>query len=141
MQYMQLRAVTRGKFRQVVGPGGGPVEAALHLCQVVSPPAAKNGKTYMTLDISECLGDVDLVKRVDAWIDKHASPRFSPLLPGHARLVVKLPPGVRFENVTGDPAAPWPILANAVIDVVIRPGAFGEFGYCWLLQRVKPSSS
>jgi hypothetical protein len=146
---MVLRAVLRGRYRQIeFSKNGGPVEITLYGCQVVAAPADKGGKTYMTLDISgdDCGGDVDMLHRVDDFVAAsvpRGGPAFSPLLPG-GRLVVKLPAGggVRFETATGDPAPePWAILTNAIVDVVIRPGAFGTFGYCWLLQRIKPAAA
>lgn len=135
----QLRAVTRGRMRQVAGPGGRAVEAALYGCQVVRAPHDKSGKTYMTLDIGSCVGDLDVLRQVDDFVKKHAAPNFSPLLPG-GHLVVKVPAGVKYENAAGNPAAHWPVLTNSVIDVVLRPGAFGDFGYCWLVQRLKPAA-
>ena len=137
---MRLRAVTRGRLRQVCGPGGAAVEARLYGCQVLRAPHASNGKTYMTLDISGSSGDADILKRVDDFVRSNSAAEFSPLMAGGRQLVVKVPPGVQYETADGQPAAAWPVLTNAMVDVVVRPGAFGDFGYCWLLSRVKPGA-
>jgi len=134
---MQLRAVSRGKLSQITCKDR-PVDAALYGCMVVRAPEAKvGGKVYMTIDVSQCGGDMDVVRAVDDFIQRRAQPRFSPLLPT-GQLVVKVPAGVKYENSEGMPAAPWTVLTNALVDIVVRPGAFGDFGYCWLLQRIKP---
>ncbi len=131
-----LRAVSRGKMRQIEGPDGRAVEAALYGCLVARAPHDKGGKTYMTLDISACAGDTDTLHRVDKFVERHASPAFSPLTEG--QLIVKVPPGARLENADGGPMARCDVLTNAAVDVIVGPGAFGEFGYCWLLRRLKP---
>lgn len=128
---VQLRAVSRGKMRQIEGHDGRAVEAALYGCQVARAPHDKAGKTYMTLDISACAGDLDTLRQVDAFVQRAARPAFSPLTEG--QLIVKVPPGAELEDGLADA-----VLTNALIDIVVAPGAFGAFGYCWLLRRAKP---
>jgi len=140
---MQLRTVSRGKLRQLATAGGGPVEARLYACRVAKAPYDKNGKTYLVLDLAAALGDLDVLRAVDDHVRRVAGARFSPLLDGGAQLVVKVPPGgaVKYENDDGNPAAAWRIEDDAYVDAVVRPGAFGDFGYCWLLHRVKPHAA
>lgn len=137
---MQLRAVVRGKLRQIAGAGGAPVDVRLYGCRVVKPPHPKNGKTYAWLDWSQAGGDVDALRAVDQFVAHQATggaAGFSPLRDGGV-LVVKVPPDMRYEDAAADPTDPWPIEAGVLVDVELRPGAFGGFGYCWLLRRVKP---
>lgn len=135
-----LRAVTRGRLRQISRADGGPVDVELYGCHVHRAPHVSGGKTYMTLNLDRAGGDTRVLAEVDDFVRRQAAPAFSPLLAG-GHLVVKLPAGVAYETAAGEPAAPWGILTNAAVDVVVRPGAFGDFGYCWLLRRVKPSAA
>lgn len=132
-----MQAVTRGKLRQIATAGGDPVDVTLYACVVTRAPYVKGGKTYAGLDASAAAGDLDLLRRVDEFVRRQANPAFSPVAPG-GKLVVKLAPGLRYENGDGDAALPWNVTEGAVVDVVLRPGAFGDFGYCLLLRRVKP---
>lgn len=136
-----FRAVRRGTLSQVADRDGRSVDVALYGCMVVVAPREKAGKVYVTLDLTACRGDVAALHAVDEFVRAQPSrPRFSPL--AQQRLVVKVPgDGVAYETPDGRPVAPWPLLTNAVVDVVVRPGAFGAFGYCWLLRRVKPSAA
>ncbi len=141
MVVVKLKAVSRGKFRQVVDVQTGETpEIKLYRVRITKTVAAD--KPYLTLDLgmletprSNAAGLAD----IDAFIRKLAAPRFSPLFA--ETVIVKMPPkGVRWENENGDPALPWPLELHAVVDVILKPGAFGEFGYCWLLHRIKPHS-
>lgn len=134
---MQLRAVARGKLRQLTTAGGEPVDVKLYACRVVKEPYDRNGKTYLGLDLSATLGDLDALRQVDDFVAKHASNGYSPLMPG-GNLVVKLTASTKYENSDGNPAARWSIAPDAYVDLVLRPGAFGDFGYCWLVHRIKP---
>lgn len=139
---VKLRAVVRGKFRQVVDAATGETpQVRLYRARVAKTVEAD--KPYVTLDLGileTARSDAAKLADVDAFIRKLANPRFSPLLSPEA-VIVKMPPkGVRWENENGDPALPWPLEAHAVVDVILKPGAFGEFGYCWLVHRVKPHS-
>lgn len=134
-----MRVVTRGRFRQLVGQDGGPVVVKLYGCAVDAEPYARAGKTYMTLDVGDAVGDLDVLRAVDDLIFRQARPAFTPVQT--PLLYVKLPPGVAWETVEGGPAHEAPTLRRGdLVDVCLHPGAFGAFGYCLLAQRVKPSA-
>lgn len=138
---VKLKAVSRGKFRQVVDAQTDETpEIKLYRARIAKTVAAD--KPYLTLDLGILetpRSNVQKLMDVDAFIGRLASPRFSPL--AAETVIVKVPPkGVRWENENGDPALPWPVELGAVVDVILKPGAFGEFGYCWLLHRIKPHS-
>lgn len=133
---MDLRSVTRGKFRQLVTSDGGPVLVKLYRCTVDKAPYAKNSKTYVTFDITEALGNTDILQKVDAFITVEARPAFTPLW--GPLVVVKMPLTATYENEQGDPTQPFFLNRGDVVDIELSPGAFGKFGYCWLLKRVKP---
>lgn len=137
---MQLKTVVRGKLRQIAASDGSPVDVRLYGCMVVQPPHVKNGKKYARFDVSDAVGDVDVLSAVDGFVARHVSAgSFSPLRDG-GQLVVKVPADLRYENDSADPTDPWTMTAGQVVDVELRPGAFGDFGYCWLLRRVKPAA-
>lgn len=139
----ELRTRARGRFRQFEGDP----EARLYGCRVSKPPYLKNGKVYCGLDLEDARGDFGVLQKVDAHVAAAAGGEgYSPVTFGGGPggrptgVLVKLA-NVKWENVDGDPAAPWQLLTNARVDVVLRPGAYGAFGYCWLLHRVKPSAA
>lgn len=131
-----LRAVTRGKFRQVTTSSGDPVSVKLYRCAVDEPPHDRNGKRYVALDVTEALGDLDLLRKVDAFIDAAAKPDFTPLL--GPVVIVKMPLNATYETEDGDPGPAFMLQRGDAVDVELCPGAFGSFGYCWLMRRVKP---
>lgn len=132
-----FRSVARGKFRQLVRSDGRQVDVALYRCVVDKPPYVRGGKTYVALDLIDAMGDMDVLRRVDEYIEKTAFPEFSPFRP--PLLIVKIPTSVTYQDVAGKHATtPFLMKQGDEIDVVVRPGAFGSFGYCWLLTRVKP---
>lgn len=137
---MKLQAVPRGKFRQVVDESSGETPTVkLYGLRIAKVPSLQ--KPYATFDLGlmEDRSESKSLRDIDAFIERAASPRFCPLTA--QTIIVKLPPkGIWWENVNGDPALPWPMELHAVVDVVLKPGAFGEFGYCWLLHRIKPHS-
>lgn len=135
-----FQTVVRGRYRQLArAQGGGPVDVALYRCTVDEPPYTRGDKTYVSLDVGDALGDTDLLRACDDFIWAQARPAYSPVA-AMPLLVVKVPPGVAYEDEIGHPAAPWTMTRGQVVDVVVRPGAFGDFGYCLLLQRIKPSA-
>lgn len=135
-----MRAVARGRFRQLVGADGGAVVLKLYGCIVDAEPYVRGGKTYMTLDVGDALGDTDLLRQVDELIYRQARPAFTPVQT--PLLYVKLPPGVHYETADGGPAFEAPNLRRGdVVDVCLQPGAFGPFGYCLLLRRLKPHAA
>lgn len=136
---VRLQSVTRGKFRQLVTSDGLPVVATLYACVVDKAPYLKNGKTYVCLDTSGAVGDLDLVRKVDAFVDSQAKPDFSPVW--GSRLVVKMPATLTYATDNGEAGPPFVMNAADVVDVEVTPGAFGKFGYCWLMRRVKPHKS
>lgn len=133
-----LRTTSRGTFRQVVrAQDGQPPEVALYNCAVDQEARERGGKTYVSLDAGDAVGDLDLLKTIDQHIDRAARPAYSPVA-AMPLLVVKVLATTRFEDEEGRQAPAWPLRRGQAVDVVLRPGAFGEFGYCLLLHRVKP---
>jgi hypothetical protein len=133
------KAVTRGRFRQLVAATtGDPVDVTLYNCVVDKAPHARGGKTYLALDIGDAVGDVDLLRSADAFIHGLARPAFSPLV--EPLLIVKMPEGMSYELEDGSRSleGAYPLARGRAIDVVLRHGAFGDFGYCVLVRRVKP---
>ncbi len=138
---MQLRSVVRGKFRQLTRANGDPVEATLHGCEVRRSPYAENGKTYAVVGLAEASGDVDALRKVDSFVRASAAPAYSPLS-GDA-LTIKVPDrGVSWETEDGHAAldGAFALPAGHRVDVVLRLGAYGSFGYCWLVRRIKPAA-
>lgn len=133
-----MKVVTRGKFRQLVSSQGTPVLVKLYRCAVHTPPYAKNGKTYASFDISGASGQLEVLRQVDDMVHHHAKPAFSPVW--GTRLVVKMN-DTKFETPLGDPGPRFELAKGSLVDVELSPGAFGDFGYCWLLKRVKPSAA
>jgi hypothetical protein len=139
---MQLRAVTRGRYQQIEDSATGKApQARLFGCQVLKPPREVSGKTYVTLDLEDAVGDLQVLDAVDGFVRSQATAAYSPWGRGDRRLVAKVVAATAFEDAEGDPAAPWALLQNSTVDVVVRPGAFGDFGYCWLVARVKPGGA
>ena len=62
-------------------------------------------------------------------------------------MIAKVPDrGVRYElDPAGRAATSWDargdLRAGASVDAVLRLGVFGAFGYCWLLDRIKPTTT
>lgn len=133
----RFRATVRGRFRQIVHADGQAVEAALYRCAIDEAPYERNGKTYLALDVADAVGDMALLRECDDFICSQARPAYSPVAAAPL-LVVKVLPTTRYEDDVGRPAAPWTPRRGQEVDVVLRPGAFGDFGYCLLLQRIKP---
>lgn len=130
-----LQTTVRGRLRQVARDGA-PVDVALYNCVVDQEPRQRGDKVYLSLDAGDAVGDTDLLRRVDEHIYRAARPAFSPVaLP---LLTVKVLATTRYEDEAGHAAPSWTPRRGQVVDVVLRPGAFGDFGYCLLLQRVKP---
>jgi hypothetical protein len=133
-------SVTRGRFRQVVDAGSRqPVDIVLYGCKVTKAPHTANGKTYVWLDVAECVGDVQRLRDVDVFIKREASPRFSPVT--ERMVIAKLTRATQY--ATDDGAAAWKIDAalGDLVDVVLQPGAFGGFGYCMLVNKLKPHAT
>ena len=138
---MKYTVAPRGKFRTLLDPAtGAPPAVRLFGCAVATATSS-GGKSYVAL--APPPGDqpgLAAARAVDESIRAAQKPLgFSPLRAG--RLHVKVPArGVRYETADGEETPAWPLGAGATVDVEIRLGAFGAFGYCWLLARVKPSA-
>lgn len=148
-----FRASRRGTLSTLLTPDGRPVEVPAYGCAVVKTEAKAGGKTYVTLDAgaaaTQPLAALDTLDARLRAVDDAVRERvpggrldFSPYAlyarGGGGRLVTKLLAATAYEDVRGDPAPPWPLLPGAAVDVVLRLGNYGAFGYCWLLARVKP---
>ena len=133
-----FRSTTRGRFRQVVlAADGRPLDAALYRCAVDEAPYERGGKTYLALDVGDAGGDMDLLRACDDFICAQARPAYSPVASAPL-LVVKVLATTRYEDAAGAASPPWTPRRCQEVDVVLRPGAFGDFGYCLLLGRIKP---
>ena len=140
-----MRVAQRGRFHTLtLSDGTTPVRAELYGCTVVSE--STNGRNaFLTLDLSNATArsdaGIDVLRRVDARIRREANPRFSPLrqdADGN-RVIAKVDDGnLRFETWDGAFAVPFEFRIGMRVDAVLRLGAFGTFGYCWLMERVKP---
>ena len=122
-------------MRQIVTARGDPVDIKLYAVTVAKVPYPRNGKTYVGLDVGSALGDVDVLSAVDEFVAKAARPTFSPVQ--GARVLAKMV-HTKYETDAGAPGFEFPLQEGMLLDVVLRPGAFGEFGYCLLVHRVKP---
>lgn len=133
-----LEAVLRGKFHQFKVP----VTVKLFDCRVVR----LKGSTYLVLDASMADDDAKAeLLRAHDFIQRHSSPEFSPLK--YAResdawdaVVVKMARDVSWETPKG-PTDPWKLSPGDAVDVVVSPGAFGKFGWCLNVKRIKRSAS
>ena len=130
-----FRVVRRGRFRTLFRDDG-PVEVRV-AGEVATPPHEVGGKTYLTVtvidaDAAAALAEVDARVRAEA-----GGLAFSPL--GHGNLVVKVPRDVRWASADGEP---WDPREGARLELELRLGSFGGFGYCWLARRISrlPSS-
>ena len=133
-------SVTRGRFRQVVDAGSRqPVQLELYGCRVAKAPHAASGKTYVWLDIAGCVGDVDRLRDVDAFIKREASPRFSPVTEG--LVIAKLTRATQYATRDGTAAWKVDVALGDVVDVVLEPGAFAALGYCVLVAKLKPHAT
>lgn len=134
--------VSRGTMRRLARHGR-EVAIALYACRVTRPPFSKNGKTYMHLDLSSAAGDLDALRDADQAICQAARPAFSPVAyaspagPPRA-VIVKLTKTVAYSGADAAPAPPFSPAEGDLVDVVLTPGAFGSFGYCVLVSRLKP---
>jgi hypothetical protein len=131
-----MQAVRRGKFHQVRALDGSHVDVAVYGALVVRC-FEKNGKSYVIVDTADALGDVDTLRRIDEYIRTKTPLQFSPLMPGMPnRVTLKLTGNTAYKDDLGRPAAPFEPVGR--VDVVVRPGAFGSFGYCVLVHAIKP---
>lgn len=138
-----MRVQRRGKFSTLVADDGSPVRAELYNCVVTRRSAGPSGKAYVTLDLTHARGaGRGVLAAVDARVRREAAPEFSPLAGDQhtPTLVVKVPPGgwVKYETRDGDADAPFELVPGLALDVVAKLGVFGSFGYCWIMERVKP---
>ena len=127
--------VPRGKLRRLARHGRD-VDIALYACQVTRPPHVKHGKTYMELDLSAAAGDVDTLRAACDAIQTTAKPAFTPV--HGSRAVVKLLKTTVYETAEGSAGTRFVPDTGDLVDVILTPGAFGAFGYCVLVKRIKP---
>lgn len=143
-----FRVTRRGTLCQLANADGTAIDAALYGCRVIKPPYDRNGKTYMELDVTGCSGDMHLVAAVNDFIRATARASFSPLrvrrpsTPGAPdatqTLIVKLTRATKYETAAAVPGFAFTPGVGDAVDVVVGPGAFGQFGYCVLVKRMKP---
>lgn len=113
-----LRAVWRGTLQQVAeGPSGAAPVVHLRGVLVSRAPFVSGRKTYAVLELEPGAPETERVKRIDAFVRaQDVQPSYSPL--GRSSVLVKVVSGTA--------------RTNEVVDAVLKPGAFGSFGYCWL---------
>jgi hypothetical protein len=125
-----MKVSKRGRFSTVVDGCGKPLSVALQAAVVVRPPhatGAAGDKVFMELGIA--VPDQARVLAVDAFIQRHQPDDvYSPVRDSGRRVVVKVPAG-KFAGA--------PLAEGGVLDASIRVGAFGPFGFCWLLDHVR----
>ena len=130
-------SVKRGRLRHVVDAHDRqPVHVTVYRCTVAKAPHEVGGKTYVWLDVSDCLGDMQRLRDVDEYIRREASPRFSPVTKD--LVIAKLTRATSYATDDGTPAWKLDVVQGDVVDVVLQPGAFGAFGYCVLVSKLKP---
>ena len=143
---MRFVAVKRGKFRQLATEANAPVDAHLYALRVTRV-SESDGKTYVVADASDALGDVEVILGADAFIRRAANPRFSPVGRGDGTdagtlsLTLKLLATTKYADDIGHPAPPFVPAVGDLVDAAVRPGAFGDFGYCILVQALKPHAA
>ncbi len=142
-----MQVSRRGKFSTLTTRDGAPLRAEVYACTVLRETT--NGRNrFVTLDLTTARGaGVDVLRRADDVIRREANPGFSPLTrrageDGGGTVIAKLAgDDVRFETWDGGFAVPFDLVPGMCVDVELRLGAFGAFGYCWLLERVKPHAA
>lgn len=133
-----MRSVRRGTLRQLVRRDGAPVEATVYGCVVLKAPHVRDGKTYVWLDLGAAAGAVDVVREACETARRESGASFSPLA-GDA-LIAKLS-RTRYADARGYECAPFQPAEGDRVDAVLRPGAFGAFGMCVLVARLKPHAT
>ena len=118
-----MKAEARGKFRTLVHDDGAPITAR---CRAVvhSPPKLSGGKMYATIALGGC---DETFAAVDRAI-KQLVPRidYSPLLASGRLLVVK---------IAGTALCDADLAAGDEVEVHMKLGNFGNFGYCWIASN------
>lgn len=136
-----MHVARRGRFDTLTLADGTPVRAELYGC-VVTRETRNARNRFVTLDLTNATPrakqGIDVLRRVDERVRREAAPRFSPLSAADNTVITKAGDDVRFETWDGAFAVPFEFRNGMRVDVVLRLGAFGRFGYCWLLERVKP---
>ena len=137
-----FRVVRRGTFDHIFNADGSDVVCRVYRALLQSA-FVKNGKTYVVLDTTRAIGDTLLVCHVDEFVrQRHprayrAATRDSMVVKAH---------DTAWLDEDGDPLPPtaprdFGVFKDTYVDVVVTPGAFGSFGYCWLLDAIKPHRS
>lgn len=122
---MCMKIQQRGTFRTVVYDGGDPISI---LTKTVCTSITRDDKNvYMHLDIPQD-GTHELVETVDTVIRQH-QPRleYSPWLRGSQTLVTKV--AARCDPIDET-------MIGSIVEVLLKLGNFGRFGYCWQLHRI-----
>lgn len=131
---MRFKTVSRGKLSQLTTSSGEPVDMRIYGCVVTKGPYVRNNKRYMRLNLDGAVGDTDVLKAVDDHVRKVAASAFSPV---GDDVIVKMA-RTAYETEDANPGFRFEPEPGLVVDVELRPGAFGKFGYCLLLRRIKP---
>lgn len=134
----QIRSIVRGRYHHVVRSPNQPILARVYGCTVDKAPYTKNGKTYVSFDTTHAVGDLGTIRDVDNFVYRQARISFSPVWTGCGLLIVKIPPTARFLSAAGSVSL-FELHRGDVVDIEVEPGAYGSFGYCWLLRRIKTS--
>lgn len=137
------KIVRRGKFYQFASAPHVKVFGAV----VVKDMYESAGKRYLKVNLQECTRQSYVrheLTNIDRAIDKAVNPRFSPVRYAEehdwGEVVLKVLDSCSWEDAAG-PAKPfWPV-EHDVVDVVVAPGAFGDFGWCLNVVKIKRSAT
>lgn len=116
-----MRIQKRGRFSTLVHDDGSAIQRVFHT--TYKKTTCTGDTLYAHLDVPEDIKG--FLEDVDAAIRNIAQVGFSPYLRGSNTLVVK----------KGPRCDPLPEGTDVKVDVEIKLGNFGAFGYCWVLAR------
>lgn len=115
-----MRVQQRGKFKTVVHDDGSTIQL---ICQGTLQQKTDENYYHLLIDPQH----VPRIEEIDAFIRTNQPISFSPWLQGAQSLVLKR--YARCPLVNDD----W---VGKRVEVDIRLGNFGSFGYCWLVHKV-----
>jgi hypothetical protein len=116
-----MRIQQRGRFKTVVHDDSSTIQ---YICRGILQHIKDDIYCHLRIDSPEMIQNIE---EIDAFIRKHQPLPFSPWLQGAQTLVLKK-------------AARCVMCDDSVIgqevEVDIRLGNFGSFGYCWLVHKI-----
>ena len=126
MDPAKLKSVKRGKFHQL-RYDDNPIELVFTNVKVVRDTQATKidrcvYKTYTRLDLTRASGNKGDLLFIHNYIKSKASPNFSPLKYAEEN--------GSWDDIVCKVKTERYLKAGDIVDVVLSPGAFGEFGWC-----------